>query len=71
MTRSLNRRIAVLAAVLGTALVAACTAPTAPTADDPGTGSDSTGRSGGIYGGSGTMVSGMVSGGIYGGSGTK
>ena len=67
MTRPLTRRIAVLAAVLGTALSAACANPTAPSANDGDTGADSTGRSGGIYGGSSTMLSG----GIYGGSSTR
>ena len=54
MTRSLTRRIVVLAATLGTVLVAACTNPTAPSGNDGGTGSEPPSRSGGIYGGSGT-----------------
>jgi spermidine/putrescine-binding protein len=56
MTRPLARRIAVLAAALGTALLAACTNPTAPS------------EGGGIYVGSGTQ---MVGGGIYVGSATR
>ncbi|HEX6631828.1 MAG TPA: hypothetical protein VF048_12095, partial [Gemmatimonadaceae bacterium] len=44
MTRQLTRRALLAVAVLGTALLAACSSPTAPSSDDCG----------GIYGGSGT-----------------
>jgi hypothetical protein len=44
MTRQLTRRALLAVAVLGTAFLAACSSPTAPSSDDCG----------GIYGGSGT-----------------
>ena len=60
MIRHLPRRLLVLAAALGTTLVAACTSPTAPSQ------ADAAERSG-VYGGSGTK---LACSGVYGGSGT-
>ena len=59
MTRLLSRRILVLTAALGVSLLAACTSPTAPSAD-------AAAERSGVYGGSGTKLCS----GVYGGSGT-
>ena len=69
MSRSLSRRLVLVASTFAIATLAACASPTGPASNgDDGTGEtsvDSTAR-GGVYGGSSTKMCG----GVYGGSST-
>ncbi len=67
MTRSLTRRILITSAALGTAVLAACSNPTAPQHDTVPP-LDQERNGGGVYGGSSTKM--CKGGGVYGGSST-
>jgi len=66
MTRSLTRRVLLTSAALGTAVLAACSSPTAPQNDTVPLEQERNG--GGVYGGSSTKM--CNGGGVYGGSST-